>query len=792
MGDKNYVPDSIFKGVSEKYSDYKNGSYFPSDDIDPDEKNGAWCLAWAQALWGLFLNGSCYTSLADNQEIKLMRAYGAGQQPKEIYMDWLLGDLSDNPLREGYLATNWEIFSPMPKYKRIIMARFGMQEYDYSATAIDPFSVNEREDKIWETWYNSLYGEKEAEIMNIIGLPQGSESQYTAKSLEELEMFNEMGGFKLKKEATIEALLELTDYLSDMPHIKDKVINDLIDLNRLAMRDYYDTSTCTMRAEYVDWERLIIDYSSETDFKDIRFWAYLKFATVNDIRVQTGLTESELLKLASPYLGMYGNMNSDIFNNYASKGFKDVNGNIVYNNLRVPYLMCEWLSTDTTYKTVKNGKYYPQERGKIINTKNKKTDITNINNVYTCNWIIGSTFVWNDGPQLNIARPNIKNPRLSIHAIALPGKSITKTIVPNLDQIQLTSVKLQNAMAVAKPQGLKIEIGSLSNIDLGDGELTPIELIKIARQTGDVLYRATTHAGQYTGQANPIDISQGGLGGLLNEFVQNFELNFQFIAELTGIDRLSAASPRGGETTATASKLAVAATTDALQPLYTSYVRGKEDMAICVADKIQRIIRHKPEAYEAYKDVIGSIGIKTLEIAADVGLARFGIKIEIKPTEDIKQMAIQAATEALKPGKDGEKINIVDWSFFMELIRRGRVKHAQALMGYRLNVSREESIKRQEDNMRMNGENMVRQEQEKRKTLEMELTMKGQIEIRKEAVIALLKMQVEDNSAMNKLKQDMIMMYMQPEGGGQDQAAQQPQAQPPEAKIESNTLDPMA
>jgi hypothetical protein len=91
----------------------------------------------------------------------------------------------------------------------------------------------------------------------------------------------------------------------------------------------------------------------------------------------------------------------------------------------------------------------------------------------------------------------------------------------------------------------------------------------------------------------------------------------------------------------------------------------------------------------------------------------------------------------LKPGKDGENISLADWTFFMDLIRRGRVKQAQALLQYRLNVSREQSIKLQQENMRLNGENAQKIEQQKAQNKLAELKAQEQKEIRVEAAKAL-------------------------------------------------------
>jgi hypothetical protein len=686
-------------------------------------------------------------------------------------MDQLLG--TDG---EGYLNTNWEIFSPVSKYKRIIFGRFEDQEYDYAANAIDPVSADEKDRQAWKVWYESTFGKQEKELKAMLGLPDAMEGvKYVAESLEELNMVKNMGGFKISVESDSEILLEATDYLSDHKTLQRKLINDLLDFNKCALRDYYDPVTGLCKYEYMDWENLVLDSSREHDFKDIRFWGYLSFRTVNEMRIKTGLSEDALLEMVKPWLGFYGNINSDMLGKYQMAGYKDENGVYVYNNFRIPTFICEWVSTDTKYKTLKNGRHYEQEYGKVKNTAKKKTEIFEGNNVYSCEWIVGSNCVIEDGLKLNTSRGDKKNPLLGIHAISLPGKSLIETIIPNLDQIQLTKVKLENGLAVAKPRGLAIEVGSMSNIDLGDGELQPLEIIKLARETGDVLYKATTHAGNWNNSSKPIDISEGGLGSLLNECITLFELNFNFISELSGIDRRSAASPTSQVETATAASIATAATNDALKPLFTSYIMVKEWAGQSVLPRIQRAIKLKKEAKDAYEGIIGTMGIKRVEFSERLGVARLGIKIEIKPTAQQKQDAKNAATEALKPNQDGGSINMADWLFLTDLVDRGRIKQARAIMQYRLNQSREQSIKLQQDNMRLNAESAQKLEQMKEAKELKKIEAEAQAQIKVEAAKALFTMEISQNQSLLTLKENMLMQIL---GGGSGEAmAEQGQGQ---------------
>jgi hypothetical protein len=791
-------PKSMMGTLASKFNDYEQSqNYFPTDNIDPKLKDQNWCLAWQKAIWALYLVDGCYASVADFDYHQLLRMYGAGMQPNGIYMDLLL-DIQQNGInaeRAGYLSTNWEIFSPAPKLHAEIRGRFEKQEYDYVATAIDPTSMSEKEQKKWEIWYNTKYGKFEDEVMNMLGAPKDDSekmSEYVAQSLEELEIFQDLGGLKIKLEQDSEKILDITDYLSDIKTVKQKFIDDLVDFGKAAFRDFYDPVTGLTKYEYMDWNNILLDYSYETDFKDIRFWSYVKLETINNIRLQApDIPESELLKAAMVSAGYWGNFSKDRLDSYRQSSYK-INDNVrVYDNFRVPLLISEWVSTDTEYRLVKKTKtgnaYFEQDWGKEYNTDKKKTKKTTVNNIYESTWVMGTEWVYNWGKSLNSARPDRKNPKLSIHAISIPGKSMIERIKPLLDQIELNWLKLQSALAMAAPNGHDIDISALEGISLdGENDLSVIELIKLKRQTGDTLRRTTDLvSGKYANLGKPINKNEGGVGGLLNEILLVMDVSFKYIYELTGIDLISAASSQRSDVTATQVKYAAAATSDALQPIFTSWVQAKENAAQSAITKIQRAIKYHPEAYEAYKGMVGESVCESLKIAAEKDLSEFGIKLEVRSSNELKQAAIQAATEALKPGKDGENINLPDWYFFVSMIERGRAKQAMAILNYRLNKSRQQSIQLQQENMQLNGQNAMQLQQQKDMAKAAEIQLQGQVDMKEEALKAFIQSQLQDEAMIAELKKQILTELLM---AGQAQMAATQQAMQPQPTEQQPTM----
>jgi len=540
------VNSRIYKLDKDKLKDEWMG--MPSDDIDPENKKGAWCLSWARYVYSMFYNNQTYTTWDKLREYRLYRLYGAGAQPREYYMD-LLGVKADkNNIRKGYYNVNWDIWSPSPKFRKIIQGRFESQDYIVTANAIDKLSGVERETKKWEAWAEKLQGPKDEVIQQKLGVPPTEEVKYVPESREELEMYSEMGGFKLEKEIGIEKAIAFTEYISDQKQIKRKVVGDLYDLNIAAYQDYWDDIDKKIKNRYLDPEMSVFDYSTQEDFKDMRFWGTQMLMSIKRVRIESGLPEEDLRKYALNFASFFGNPTTDYINRYGFTNYRNENGVYVYDNFKVPVWYCEWMSVDKSYYTERQTKFgtksYKERHGKIYDSEKKKTTVKERQNVYCTYWIPGSEHVWSDGPLDIVPRNEKKQVSMTAHVYALPGKSIGASIIPNLDQLQINNLKLQNALAKARPDGIKIEFGSLNNINLGDGDMQPLELIKLYTATGDIIYKATTHAGKYNQYASPIEKIEGGLGKTLDDCIRIYELNFQLISELSGIDRISAVSQK--------------------------------------------------------------------------------------------------------------------------------------------------------------------------------------------------------------------------------------------------------
>ncbi len=696
-------------------TDYRTGEFpFPRHEIDPKKKDDEWLMQFCQAMFAAWVRDKTALPYAILNEYASLRAYGAGKQDPEIYQDLLLSDTQedrDTTEREGWLNINWDVFSPAGKFKNVVIGMMESQGHDMLATAVDPTSGKEREEMKHQMWFESQYKEDLQYIDRNMGIKR-DEQPFIPQTMQELQIYEELGGFKLKKEYSIERGIDYTLYISDWKEISRKMWNDLLDINCCGTKDYVDMYTGKVRCRYVNPSRLIIQYSKHHNHKNSEWAGEVLPMKIIDIRsLAPHINEEDLRDIAYQYQGINRN---PTFTNWEGDDLRNEGtGTYKYDDFWIDVLDGEIKSVDISYKQKRkvNGEeyYYSDEYGRVRSSDKRQTHVIRAKTVYRVKWIVGTDMTFDTGHQFDIPRPGKKEVALSYHFYRLPGRSLISLMQPNLDQIQLTWLKLQNAIAMASPSGIAVEFSSLQNMVIAGSTMEPLEILEIRRGTGDMVYRATTHRGYVNSPhaGKPIQEIEGGLGRSLDEFIRLFELNFNFIRDLTGINEVADATTPDPNQPVGTSKMALAATNNSLKPLYSAYVSTSEYMARNIAMRLQIVVKHSKKSYDVYLPVFGKSTLEVLKIGEEIVDADYHIKVEARPSQDQVDELVMAARDATKADQDGfTGLEYGDYLMIARLARSGNVRLAEAVMGHRSKQNKTAQQKVQQDNMRMNAQTM--------------------------------------------------------------------------------------
>jgi hypothetical protein len=689
------------------YSQYNTSvSLFPPDNISPKEKNEAWAKKVGEAIISLWLKDRTCVPYSKLEEIAELRDLANGNQNVLRYQKILLDESETTGEMEGYMNIAFDVFSVMPKFLRVVEGMFEQTEHNVIATAVDPKSSKEKEELKLKTAFRMQFKEDLQYIEQGLGLDNNS--GFMPETAEELELYSGMGGFKLSRETELEEGLDYTGYISEWKEIKKKIIRDCLTFNAMCVKDYTDPYVGKVKYRYVDPAMFIGQYSKSYDHRNMRYGGEIIQESIEEIMKEDPKVDyEELRKFAVSYNGLNGNglLNSE----QLSVPFSKNDSSCLWKSFVVDVFDWEWKSINSEYWTTRTTQYgedlrYKEEWGKIKNTDKKKTDVYDIHVVYKAKWVIGTDIVYNFGLQHDVPRPDNKEVALSYHFYKYPEKAIVQSSEPCLHQIALAHIKLQNAIAEAAPPGIAIEYTALQNMKLGGNKMEPLELIRMRKQNGDLIFKASTHKGQpnVPGGYRPIQELEGGLGRQLEEFIRIFEVYTEFIREVTGINQIADASTPNPEQSVGGSEIAIAATNNALRPVYSAYLTIKERLAKNACMRIQLLIKHNKKALEGYIPVIGQMGVQIISVGADVVDANYYIKYEAKPTDKRKEFIRQAAITAMSPDKDGTKsIELPDFLMIERLLENGNLKYAEAFLNYKSKKNKEKQLQLQRENMQL-------------------------------------------------------------------------------------------
>lgn len=776
------------------YSHYATGIYpRPADDIDPKKKNEAWMLAWCQYIFGYGCRESNLTPYSRQDYIRMLRSYANGSQDPDRYYKRFYDETSiPNPVsqtdydndstyrgrsnkREAYMNVNWQILPVFPKYLQLLLGKFSAMEHDIVANAIDVKSGDEKEVEKWDTWFETTQRDFLESYYAALGTEPQSTSSFVPNNIEELELYDMMGGFKLKHEIAIE---EIIDYTFDISNwyktIKRLLYKDFITIGLGACKDYMDLKTKKVKSMYLDPERLIIPYKTEDEYDNPEFWGYLRLYRAAELRLH-GIPEDRIKTYAKNVANHFGNQSWDEVERYQQKNPYQR----AYDDFHIPVLECEWQSIDTYYDQARiNSKglhvikeeYFDVGKKRFDNKvyesrKGRSIKQTNIKVLYKCCWVIDSNDIFSYGKVFDTYRKDdqIKS---SVHAFRLAGKSILERSIPNLDNMQINWLKLQNAIAIAAPPGIAVEYDSISNISTGNGKdcFHPLDILRIRSQQGHILYKLTT-MGTGTmldsrGNAGrPIQELQGGFGAALNDALQAFQMDINMIQQNTGISNVADASNPDPNQPVKGSEMALVGTNNALRMIYNGYTHIKQSLAEVVAYKIQLLIQSDRSVYEKYYPVIGKAKLKTLEIADKMASSDYGIRIEAKPTEEMKADLKEQIKIAMQAGKNGiPLLKSSQGMMLMNMIESGTpLKLVSAFLSYYENKEAENQEKIRQANIAEQGEQKRLSDQQAFEQRRQEEQQKLNNDIQLERVKGEETRKIDNNQHDNKMQELLVV-----------------------------------
>jgi hypothetical protein len=743
----------------------KGKNTFPKDNIDPKiKKTAKYCKDYAQAAYGVHTRGQDGVRSLRSRDISLLKLYAEGRQPMEKYID-IVCPKGKTEKRQTFMDLSLDPISVIPKFRAIVVGKFLEQHHDIFADAVDEMSGEERRLMKHKLWAKAELDRALQPMKDLInaGVEFDQAQSIIPGSVEELNMMESVGSFKLLWEMGMEMLLQDAFNISDWEIIKQRLYENVFDTAMVATKDYTDLASGKAKVRFVDIERLVVRYSDHKKYDNIDYCGEMMDYTPNQIR--TFASEDLPIKVIEQIVNNnentanydydYNNTVDDFYNRHGNTDVKVLDISWITNDI-----MKQEKRTDDSGETHYN--QVPFDYKKKTNGK-REILVGQKQMVYRCKWIVGTDYVFNYGPDEDIIRPTKKTVRLPYTIYKLSDKSMLEQIIPHEDGINLAWLNFQNGLAKAAPPGMAIDIDAISNVFDGKNQISPKQVLKIKRETGDLLYSATTHHNQVVNpnSQRPIYDLPGGVGSYLQEQISTIDFNINMIRNITGINEIVDASAPAPNALVQTSQMAVESSNKVLYQMYFAYKTIKEGTASNLAYRIQNIIRYTD--YKPYQNVVGMSILEMFKSGSPISHASFGITLRMKLGMEEKALFMQKAHAYQQQGV----IRLSDIMKLEHIVEGGSIKQAQLYLSYKedqyekLQAQREqERIQLQSQMIKDQQENATRgrmvEEKAKSENKKDEMGAKAFYDVQEYNQKGEIIKEQDDNRSNNKIKEDIL------------------------------------
>lgn len=310
-----------------------------------------------------------------------------------------------------------------------------------------------------------------------------------------------------------------------------------------------------------------------------------------------------------------------------------------------------------------------QKRGKPGHSDNTTPIETERYNVYCGLWVVGSKTMLEWKVATNIIRPYQNGVDCFLNfSVVYPDAdgfyvpSLLERGIPCVRAMIMTVLNIEKMVAQMKADGLEVDIANLHDLDLGNGPLNPLELLKVYDQTGRAYYDSTDTTGTGFGEPgrSPFKaIPNGGNAAQINQLIQLYNFWLLRLNDEWGVnqDSLGGAVPAKRGKGVNEQQVQMANTNT--EYIYDFYIELMEQNATKIAYKLWDMIVLEGQEYKEMAgitrdmmDATFDVNINMVSKSADMEYLRTMIEASI-------QAKVLTPAQALKVYKLPYKSSVI-------------------------------------------------------------------------------------------------------------------------------------
>ena len=590
------------------------------------------------------------------KDFETNRDYANGTQDTSIYKQ-ILNSLDPNNGDGTLLNLDWSPVPIVPKFVKIVVNNILSRKPYPNIKAVDPLSQSEKD----ELRAKKMFEVKNRELLTQLaeqGVDVKTDLNQIPETPEEAEIFMDTN-IKTAAEIAAQVGTNITLEWNDFDQrVYRRAVNDLVTCGMAVVKRNNDPNY-GITEEYIDPAYFFHSYTEDPTFSDLIYAGHVKKISISELKRIAGdeLTEEQYQKIANTVKNKYQNRADKLSYKYYDETLDRTTYG--YDEFIIEIMDFEFMSVDDMMFEEKGSKFgnsnfyykgfeYTPPKESVYE---RKPVNMSIQTVFGGSYIVGTDHMFGYGQKRNIPKNvhDLSKARLSYSVVAtnlrrMMPKSLVASVIGFADQLQLSHLKLQQAIAKAKPDGLIVDIEGLENVQLGKGgELQPLDIQDIYEQTGVFYYRSKNPEGGF--QNPPVRSLDNSIRNI-NELIGIYNHNLRLIRDTTGINEVMDGTSPKGEQLVGVRQQAIAAGNNAIYDITNAsiylYSRVCEDIVKCL-----QILPIKSVLFQAYERAIGKSNMEVLSSFGDLPMYNFGVKVQTEMDDTEKSYLEQNIQVAL-------------------------------------------------------------------------------------------------------------------------------------------------
>ena len=744
----------------------KNNKYgnFPDPFASPLEKSDrSYGLKYAKAIesqWGKSDNsGSLLRQRLHDFEKN--RDYANGTQDSSVYKQ-ILNALDPNNGDGTLLNLDWSPVPIVPKFVKVVVNRILSRKPYPSIDAIDPVSKGEK-DEARAAIESSIEDKELLKEAKAMGLQPQIDPDILPDTTEEAEIFMEQN-MKTNAEIAAQLATSLTLDWNDFDQtVYRRAVEDLVVCGMGVIKRENDPNY-GITTKYVDPSTFLHSYTEDPTMSDIVYGGHIKRISIQELKRMAGdeLTESQYEEIAKGVMGKKYNDKSL----FGVKSYDRGAGGYThgYDDYLIDIMDFEFLSVDCVYYESKESQFgntgfyfkggeYKESAGSVYDRQPYKMENQTI---YGGCYVVGTSMIFGYGMKKNVPKNvhDLTKARLS-YSVACTNirrmrpKSIVGSVIGFADQLQLTHLKIQQAVAKAKPDGILVDIEGLENVQLGrGGDLQPLEIQDIYEQTGVFYYRSKNPEGGF--QNPPIRSIENNIRNI-NEYINLYNHYLRMIRDATGINEVMDASTPKGDALVGVRQQALAAGNNALYDITNAgmvlYRRVCEDIVKCL-----QVIPPDSVLYRVYEKAVGEKSMGVLQSFENLPMYNFGVMV-VQEMSDDDRIFLEQNVQATLAQKE------IDLEDAMAIRQVKDIDQAQRLLAVKRKKRMQMLQRQQQQNMQAQAQANAQASQVAAQSEMQKMQVEAQVEVQKIQLKGQVEVQVA--AALHQMRKELEMIRAQ-------------------------------